>query len=604
MGISTFFSMAKTLYVAKKMSKTLPDENAPGSMGYLVQLNAAKYPNKVALLCENEELTWGQFNARANQLAHRLSADGVGMGDVVALMMENRLEFLISLAAIGKVGAIGGLINTNLRDKGLTHCIELINSRKCIMGEECAGAISEIKDQLHLKDGDDYIYITDKGQYPAPDWAVPFDVFGNNESDVNLPVTETVSMKQDGFYIFTSGTTGLPKAAIQTIGKGHRSAVMAQKLLVQCDESVRLYNCLPLYHTTGLTVGFGTVLQVGGTMFIRRKFSASNFIAEVRKHNTNAFVYIGELCRYLLATESQPDDANNPLTVAFGNGLRPDIWMAFKHRYGFERIGELYGASEGNGAFINILNKDMTVGMAPFPLKIVEYDVLEDAPVKDAKGRCIEVAKGAAGLLLFQITKETPFDGYTNKEASEKKIMRNVIEDGDAYFNTGDLIKQVDVGFAFGLPHYQFSDRVGDTFRWKGENVATNEVGEVINNFPGIETTNVYGVQLPGTDGRAGMAAITLKGGAAAIADIDVAGLSAHICEQLPSYARPVFIRLLQDMDSTGTFKMMKGRFRDEGFDPARVQGDPLLVLKPGGSQYELLDDDFYQKIRAGDAAY
>ena len=239
-----------------------------------------------------------------------------------------------------------------------------------------------------------------------------------------------------------------------------------------------------------------------------------------------------------------------------GNGLRPDVWHDFKNRFGIQRITEFYGSSEGNVAFANLMNKDCTIGFTTNEIALVSYDVDNDEMVRDSDGRPVEAAPGEPGLLLAQINETAVFEGYTNPEATEKKIVRNLREDGDAWFNTGDLIKQVEVGFTLGMPHYQFVDRVGDTFRWKSENVSTNEVGEIINGHPSIAVTNVYGVEVPGADGRAGMAALTLAEG---VNELDLAEFSRYVRESLPAYAVPVFLRVQQEQQVTGTFKLLKG---------------------------------------------
>jgi len=335
-------------------------------------------------------------------------------------------------------------------------------------------------------------------------------------------------------------------------------------------------------------------------MFIRRKFSGSNFLHEVREHRATCFIYIGELCRYLLNIPAQPDDHNTPLTRMMGNGLRPDVWHEFKNRFGVERIAEFYGSSEGNVAFINMLNKDCTVGSTSVPIALVKYDVDADEIVIDGSGHCVLVADGEPGLLLGKITEKTSFEGYTSKEETEKKILRDIFETGDAWFNTGDLMKTVDVGFSLGLRHFQFVDRVGDTFRWKSENVSTNEVGEIINAHTQIDFCNVYGVEIPKADGRAGMASLVLTEG---LDTLDIESFSSHVNEHLPAYARPVFLRIQSEMDTTGTFKMVKGELRKEGYDLDQVN-DLIFVLKPRSDTYVRLTEDFAAILKAGDAGY
>jgi citronellyl-CoA synthetase len=279
--------------------------------------------------------------------------------------------------------------------------------------------------------------------------------------------------------------------------------------------------------------------------------------------------------------------------------------MDFKRRFGIPEVYEIYGASEANSGFVNAFNKDCTIGFGISPHALVEYDADNDEIVRGSDGLCREVQSGDPGLLLFRIDDQARFDGYTDPEATEKKIVRNVKTLGDAWFNSGDLIRQVDVGFAFGQSHYQFVDRTGDTFRWKGENVSTNEVGEIINEFPQVRATNVYGVTIPDTDGRAGMAAITFDPEQVSSAgDVDWAALSAHVDERLASYARPLFIRVQTDQATTSTFKLLKKELREEAYHPDRVGDDAIYVMKPGSDRYEPLDEEFHRSIEAGTAGF
>ena len=591
--VGAFFQNLGTLVAALRTKAPGVEDRV--SFGLLVQENARRYPDAPAVICEGEEATWAELNARANRVARLLQAQGLGKGDCLSLFMQNRIEFVVQLVAAAKLGVIASLINTNLGKQQLTHCISLTGSKKCIFGEELTEPLNEVRDQLPLKDGADYLWVRDQGAGPAPNWAVAVDSQDKALSAENLPETKEVEAGCTAFYIFTSGTTGLPKAAVITHKRLLPPAGMSAKLLLRIGQKDRMYNCLPLYHGTGLMIGLVAAATVGAASVLRRKLSVSAFWDDVRKHSCTCFVYIGEFIRYLMSAPPSPTDKQNKVRAIVGNGLRPDIWKGFKARFGIPRIGEFYGASEGNGGFANLFNKDCTVGLGTAPAKIVAYDVAKDEIVQDASGQCSEQPAGEPGLLLLEITDKSQFEGYTSKEASEKKVLRDVFVPGDAYFNTGDLMKTVDVGFTFGLPHYQFVDRVGDTFRWKSENVSTNEVGEIINQHADIVFTNVYGVEVPGTDGRAGMAAIVLRAGMTA-GDLDLPGLSSHICGNLPSYARPVFIRLLADLPTTSTHKLQKNDLRDQAFHIGKVR-EPLFVLRPGDSAYSKLDSDFYDQI-------
>ena len=570
------------------------------SIGSRVEQNARAFGDRPMILFEGATITWAEFNALANRYAGGLAKRGVGKGDTVSLLMENRIEYLAAITAINKLGAIAGLINTNLRERPLIHCINVTESKLCIIGEELVQSVEEVKAELNLNEGEDYVYVPDQGNQPAPNWTIDLAAESADLSADNPASTATVTLGDSALYLFTSGTTGLPKAAVVSHRRYLMSAITSSKALLKCDENDRIYICLPLYHGTGLMIGFGPALASGASMVIRRKFSASRLLDETREHQATCLIYIGELCRYLLNQPVRPDDADNPLRSIAGNGLRPDIWMEFKQRFGIERVAEFYGASEGNVAFANLLNKQQTIGTTTQKIALVRYDVDEDQIIRDENGHCIEATKGEPGLLLAEINDKQIFEGYTNAEATETKIIRDVRRGGDSWFNSGDLIRRIDVGFAFGLPHFQFVDRVGDTFRWKSENVSTNEVGEVVNRHQQVHFCNVYGVEVPRADGRAGMAVLVLNEGND---ELDISDFSTFIARELPAYARPVFLRIQRDIDITGTFKMVKGELRKQGYDPELV-GEPLYVMKPGTSVYELLDAGYHATIRAGDAGF
>jgi citronellyl-CoA synthetase len=600
-SISKFFGDVRILIRAARFKPLASDEVM--SVGLMVLNNANAFPGDTALICEDESITWSEFNERSNRIGRMLLEQGIKKGDCVSLSMQNRIEFLVCLVGIVKIGGIVGLINTNLTKAPLTHCIKLIESKKCIFGEEQLESLQEVLDELNLQPNSDYLFVADKGENPCPNWAIPIDSTASAVSSENLQETSRVLTQDVCYYVFTSGTTGLPKAAIVThkrcLPMGQASALILQRL----TRKDRLYNCLPLYHATGLNMGWQATVEVGASMVIRRKLSVSAFWDDIRKYECTSFVYIGEFIRYLMSHPPQPNDRDNPIVKTVGNGLRPDIWMDFKERFDIPHVGEFYGASEGNSGFVNFLNKDLTVGAGVVPVVLAKYDIENDEVIRDEQGFCIAVEEYDPGLLLVKITDVTRFEGYTSEEATRKKVFENVLETGDSYFNTGDLLRQVDVGFAFGLKHYQFVDRVGDTFRWKSENVSTNEVGEIINSYPDVHMSNVYGVEIPGTDGRAGMATIILREGISSASDLDLGSFSRHITENLPAYANPIFIRLSKEQPTTATMKLQKSELRTQAFHPDKTS-DEILVLKPGESVYQPLERQFYDKIMSAEARF
>ena len=595
----TTLTQLPSLLKLKKGLKPRPLEEKD-CLGALVERNARLYGLSKAISFEGRQVNWEEFNALSNQFAHTFKNQGLKAGDTASVFMENRIEFLVTVIALNKLGITAALINTNLSGKSLAHCISVTKSKKCIVGEEKSESLSEIKDQLDLKDGEDFLFVKDLEESNSPTWAIDLSDIAESQENTNPADTKERVLGDTAFYIFTSGTTGLPKAAIMSNRRFMSTSAIAAIAGLKCTEEDTLYLCLPLYHTTGLLIGAGSAIRSGAGMFIKRKFSASTFIEEIRENNCTCLVYIGEMCRYL--TNSKPDstDKLNPLRSMMGNGMRPDIWMEFKNRYGIKRICEIYGSSEGNIAFANLLNKDCTVGMTTMQHTLVKYDVHNDEMIRDAAGFCIKAEEGEPGLLLGKITEEAVFEGYTDSGATEGKIIRSAIEEGDAWFNTGDLMKTVDVGFALGYPHYQFVDRLGDTFRWKSENVSTNEVGEIINAFHQIKFCNIYGVEIPGADGRAGMAAITLNDG---VSGLNLDEFSTFVSNALPKYAVPIFLRIQSDIEVTGTFKMLKGDLRAQGYDTEQFE-DPVYVMKNREEVYTSLDEHYLSKIAAGQAGY
>ncbi len=574
-----------------------PDDNA--SLAHSFEETTEKFGTNNFIFFEDEVWTYKETNEAANVLANKLINDGVAHSDRVVLFMENRPDYIISILALNKIGAIGVLINTSLTGNPLIHCINSSDSKKCIVGAELASPLEEVLGEINIKDKSDIYWVKDGDDYECPEWASNLKNLLDSTESSNLSITDNVTAKDTAFYIFTSGTTGVPKAALFPNAKIIAASVNISKGGYRIDSSDCMYNCLPLYHSTGLMLGLCACVQVGAATFIRRKFSASAFWKEAKKFNTTAFVYVGELCRYLSFQEPSNEEVNNPVSKMVGNGLRPDLWDCFRNRFGVERIIEIYGASEGNALFMNLLNKDETIGMTNARVGIFKYDVAEDKLVKDHNNKYIEVDEYKPGLLLVEIGPNAIYNGYTDKKASEEKVISNVVVEGDRWFNTGDLVKTMDVGFSLGRKHYQFVDRVGDTFRWKSENVSTNEVAEILNSFEHVNMANVYGVKVPKSEGRAGMVAFNC-----ALDDFNWEEFSSFVSEKLPSYAQPIFVRIIEELETTGTFKLKKNDLREEAYHLDKVKGNQVFIKKPGQSTYVPLDRDYYEVIESGEAGF
>ena len=561
-----------------------PDQR--NSIGAIIEDHARIRPQALALRFEDSDWSYAEFNAWANRIAASLYAQGVRSGDAVAILMENRAELLACVAAVVKLGGIAGMLNHQQRGDVLAHSLRLTQAKAVIVGDECVEALTTTPFTPQADAGRCYLW---EGEKDLPAGYLDLRADARRQSSSNRPETRQIQLRQPAFYIFTSGTTGLPKASVMTHYRWLRGMAGLGQMTLRLRPGDVLYCPLPMYHNNALTVSWGGVLAGGAALALARKFSASRFWDEIRRNGATAFCYIGELCRYLLNRPASPRDRDHKVRVIVGNGLRPEIWDEFQQRFGIGRISEFYGASESNLAFANGFDIARTAGFCPLPFAIVEFDAEQEVPRRNANNFMNKVRKGESGLLICEVSSRTPFDGYTDKKASEAKLLRDVFKRGDVWFNTGDLVR--DQGFR----HIQFVDRVGDTFRWKGENVATTEVEAALNSFPGVEQAVVYGVQVPNTDGRAGMASLTQQAGR-----FDGAALARHLCKQLPIYAVPVFLRLREEQEVTGTFKYRKVELKQQGFDPAQVS-EPLYVLLDQVRGYEPLTPALRARLCAGD---
>jgi fatty-acyl-CoA synthase len=475
------------------------------------------------------------------------------------------------MLAVVKCGAIAGMLNYHQRDNVLKHSIGLL-SAKVVVAE------TDLVEPINASGADITGLMT----------VEEFERLAATAPTSNPATTAAVLAKDKAFYIFTSGTTGMPKASVMTHYRWLRALAGFGGLGLRLHGDDTLYCCLPLYHNNALTVAVGSVINAGATLALGKSFSASRFWDEVIASGATAFIYIGEICGYLLNQPPKPTDRQHKVRVIIGNGLRPAIWDEFTERFGIPRVCEFYSASEGNTAFVNILNVDKSTGICPTPVAFVEYDADTGDPLRGQDGRARKVKTGEPGLLLSKVSSFQPFDGYTDPAASEKKLVRNAFRDGDVWFNTGDLMRSQ------GFGHAAFADRLGDTFRWKGENVATTEVEAAISTDPQVEEATVFGVEVPGTGGRAGMVAVQLKEGE----ELDGKALAKAAYERLPGYAVPLFARVVGELAHTSTFKSQKVDLRKEGYS-ADVD-DPIYVLAGRDEGYVPFYDEYPDEVKNG----
>lgn len=541
-----------TGFLARPTAKT--------SIGKVFQERAERYADNVFVKFEDQQLTYREANETVNRYAAVLAARGVGHGDVVGAMLRNSPDAILLMLAIVKCGAVAGMLNYHQRGNVLQHSIGLLKATAVVAETDLVEAITESgADTTGLMTLDELKQLA----ATAP--------------TTNPATTSAVLAKDKAFYIFTSGTTGMPKASVMTHYRWLRALGGFGGLGMRLTSNDTLYCCLPLYHNNALTVATSSVLNAGATLALGKSFSASRFWDEVIRFDATAFVYIGEVCAYLLNQDPKQTDRAHKVRVICGNGLRPAIWDDFTKRFGIPRVCEFYAASEGNTAFMNVFNIDKTTGICPSPIAFVEYDEESGEPARDDNGRVRKVKTGQPGLLLSKVSNFQPFDGYTDKEATEKKLVRDAFKEGDVWFNTGDLMRSQ------GFGHAAFTDRLGDTFRWKGENVATTEVEAAVSLDPQVEECTVYGVEVPGAGGKAGMVAVQLKDGQ----EFDGKALAKAAYEHLPGYAVPLFVRVTGELAHTSTFKSQKVDLRKEGYGGTTGEGDedagtiddPIYVL-------------------------
>ena len=538
-----------------------------------------------ALISVGVTLTYRALTERANRYARWALSQNLAKGETVCLVMPNRPEYMAIWLGITSVGGVVSLINTQLRGPSLAHCIDIVAPKHVIVAAELAAQFRSAE-----LSGRPIVWWHGGRELRRIDHEI--------ERFSGTPLTSAerraVTIADRALTIYTSGTTGLPKAA----NVSHRRLMQWSFWfagLMDTGPDDRMYDCLPMYHSIGGVVATGALLVKGGSVVIREKFSVGEFWDDIVTWDCTLFQYIGELCRYLVNAPEHAREHSHRLRMCCGNGLRADVWDEFQSRFAIPRILEFYAATEGNVSLYNVEGQTGAIGRVPsflahrFPLALVQFDPATGEPMRDANGRGIRSKADEIGEALGRIGAGGEFEGYTSAAETERKILRNLFEDGDAWFRTGDLMRVDARGF------FYFVDRIGDTFRWKGENVATSEVAAALTAFPGVAEASVYGVAVSGTEGAAGMAAV--------VADdaLDLAELRNHLARRLPAYARPLFLRLKDHIDATGTFKHNKTALAGEGFDPAAVR-DPLYFDDPARQAYVPLDAALYERINAGKA--
>lgn len=564
------------------------------SLGLELEKWAASQPEKPAVVFDGQTLTYSDFNALANQYANYFHSIGFAEGDVVALMMENRPEYMAAVAGFAKLGVITSLVHIGLRGEVLAYAINVVEARAIIVGHELLDVFDTISERIRLRspalifvEGDDLDIVLPPGmQHLSP--------LLDQQTVANPDTTGSITSDHILAYMYTSGAAGSRKAVRifhkRFLGAGLRISMQGH----MTGDSVQ-YNCVPLYLNSGFCVCFGSMIISGSTMVLRPRFSVSRFWSEVRRYKADFWMAIGEMARYLYRQPPHPDDTDNPLKVMLCNGMWGNLIEPFKERFNLEHVIELYGTSEGVGVFVNYDETPGMCGNLNFnglrQGEVVRFDPDTEEFIRDSEEHLVRCDVDEVGVLLGEITHLNDFPGYINDpDASENRIIKNAFRSGDQYFNTNDLVH------LHANDYISFVDRLGDTYRWKGKTVSASNVADVIVKFfGGIDDAVVFGIKLPGFEGRCGMAVIQMLEGE----KLDWVRFSEHMNRRMPEHARPRFLRLMDEENPISDLPAVKHRLKKQGLDMDKTK-DPLYFYDTSKDQYVRLTRPLYDEILAG----
>lgn len=564
-------------------------------------------PNDFFLIYQGRQWTYRGAMQEVLRLSNYFLTLGIKKGELVALNFTNKPNFIFAILGLWAIGAIPALINYNLADTSLLHCIKVCKAKVMFYDDEVERNVATIAKELTslgiraIRCEDPHSPNHDKTQNEI---LTSRELSQQNTTRPPDVLRSGVQAVDTAALIYTSGSTGLPKAAVVPWTKFSNSPVLVSTLGGITSKD-RFYTCMPVYHGTACILGLGVCLASGATLVLGHKFSNKTFWSEVKESRATVIQYVGEVCRYLMAVSPSPTtDKAHHVRMAFGNGMRPDVWENFRNRFGVQTILEFYASTEGVGGSFHYNANPLGAGavgkagtlnalLSRSTSPIIKIDLDTEQELRTKEGLCIPCQAGEIGEMLYQVDTTLPtrnFVGYYgNEKATNSKIIRNVRAQGDVYMRMGDLMMLKD-GFLY------FQDRLGDTFRWRGENVSTTEVSEAIGAFPGILEVNVYGVQVPNHDGRAGCAAILLDPSTT----LDLDAFAKHVTKRLPKYAVPQFLRFVQQMEVTGNHKHQKVALRNHGVDHSKVNGDELLWFQNG--TYVKFGETEWRKFVAGSA--
>lgn len=561
------------------------------SLGAELEARASERGDHPAIIYGDQIITYGEFNRQANLRANFFAGQGFKKGDVIALLMNNRPEYLYSVAGLSKLGVVVALLNTGIRGEVLTHGINLVEARALIVGGEYRPLFDGIADRLRLR-APGKVYLQDGPETPTAPYE---DLLAGLQAvgDENPLTTGEISSRDVLAIIYTSGVHG-PRKAVPVLQQrwlavGHKAAAFCH---MQADTIQ--YMCLPLYLNSGFNACLAGMMVTGSTMVLKDRFSVQHFWEEIDCYRANYFVGVGEMCRYLYSQPELSDDKNHTLETVICNGMWGKLMEPFRQRFALKHVIEIYGTSEGVGSLINheeIPNMcgNLTLG-GMRQGEVARCNSLDGQIQRDQEGRVIPCKPGEVGTLLCKISDLEPYAGYVNEsEATESRVVRDAFAPGDAYFNTLDLM-ELHAG-----DYISFVDRLGDTYRWKGITVSAHQVADVIVKFMGaVEDAVAFGVKIPTLEGRCGMVVLRLI----PEEKMNWKKFLQYVNSRMPEHARPIFIRLVED-EGTEPLEELKTHLKNEGYDPRQIK-DMILYLDPEKEAYLPLTGERYDEIISG----
>ena len=559
-------------------------ENPNQSLGTRVEQLAEEKSKQIALCFQDDTWTWQAFNEESNKISNYFLKMGSKPGETIALMLENSPEYLFITSGINKIQGISALINCNQKKQALMNSFNIVDPKWIIVDGDCLPSFNEIINKL--PHNNDQIYVINNPEDIKHDF-IDLHSEIKSISNINPKTTFNSILRETAYYMFTAGTTGLPKAVSVQNFKLYVQSFLLGIAFAQLTPQDNFYIATPLYHNQGMGLNWTIALLLGAKTALRKRFSVSEFWKDIQKFGVTFTMYIGAIPRYLLSQPYSEYEKNNPLRKIAGLGLQKNVWEQFKSRFQIDHIYENYGLTEGHRTIINADERPGMVGRNTMAgLVLAKVDAETGEFYKNEREYCIRCKQGDIGMALIKIEKKSLFTGYKDKEKTQKRLMHNVFRKNDTYFNTGDMLKLHENHWV------SFADRFGDTFRWKGENVSTLEVESILNSYPPIQMSVVYGVTIPGTEGKAGMATIKLK----PTIKFEIDDFSRFIVKVLPRYSIPIFIRIRNELEISGPLKIKKINLRREAYNIEIIQ-DPLFLWDSAMKKYVPFTNSAYQDI-------